>query len=146
MSRKSQSELYAGADLYIVSRHIVVSGNYPSVMGSKYVERDLHLMAHKLDPRGDAEYWREVRRRPIHETPVGLKWCSHHDPRDNGGWVDRRNFSPDKRNFDGLKHACKDCLAREERRRYALLKEAQGQVVRPYRRKDREEDIAAAIA
>jgi hypothetical protein len=66
-----------------------------------------------------------------------MKWCSEHDPLDNRGWVDLNRFSPDKRYRDGKHPICKDCRARNERRRYALLKESQGETVRSYRRPEK---------
>ena len=57
------------------------------------------------------------------------KWCSG-----CGDWVNKRGFSEDKRNADGLHVHCKTCRAEHQRKLYALMREAQGKTVRPYRK------------
>jgi hypothetical protein len=57
----------------------------------------------------------------------GTKWCSEADH-----WEPRDYFSEDSRYADGKKPICKLCSARLERRRYALMREAEGHIVKPY--------------
>lgn len=58
----------------------------------------------------------------IHLIPVGKKWCSA-----CGEWVDKKGFTADKRNRDGLQSHCKSCHAAHERMMYWLRKvEKQG--------------------
>lgn len=69
------------------------------------------------------------RRKASHQgvTMPGMKWCSEADH-----WEARDEFSADPRYIDGKKPVCKLCCARNERRRYALMREAQGYTVKPY--------------
>lgn len=66
----------------------------------------------------------------VFRPPTGHKWCSEHD---GDGWVPVEDFSPDSRYRDGKHPVCKHCRARLARRMYALQKQAEGKVVRPYR-------------
>ena len=140
MSKKAQSELYAGGDVWIFSRHIYVEHNYPCVSGSKYINRDLHLLAHKLDVTGNVEFWREIHRfKPNPVDPLD-KWCyvcGHTRP--------KSYFSPDKDRHDKLHPVCKECRNRYRRENYAAQKAREGKAVRPYLRRDAEE-ITAVVA
>ena len=137
---KAQSELYAGADLYVYSRHIFVRGNYPAISGSKFIERDLDKMAAKLDIHGNVEYWRDVRRFRVGSVDPLDKWCYV-----CGCTRPKSYFSPDRDRHDKLYPVCKECRNRYRRENYAAKKAQQGKAVRPYHRHDAEE-IAASVA
>ena len=54
----------------------------------------------------------------IRMIPAGKKWCSA-----CGDWVDRKGFSEDPRNHDGLQSHCKSCRAEHARKIYWAAKE-----------------------
>lgn len=95
------------------------------VDGSKPIKRDLSTKV---------SWWDLRPKRDIKSIPEGKKWCSAHDPLDDGGWVERQRFTDDSRYRDGKYPICNDCKARHARVLRALEREAQGQQVRPYRR------------
>ena len=77
----------------------------------------------------------------VSRAPLGFKWCSENDH-----WEPFHEFSRDERYHDGKKPICKVCCARNERRRYALQREAQGETVKPYgERRPRQAEAPAAI-
>ena len=55
----------------------------------------------------------------IRMIPAGKKWCSA-----CGDWVDRKGFSEDRRNHDGLQSHCKSCRAEHARKMYWAAKES----------------------
>lgn len=110
-------------------------------MGGGYIEKVSGSRTARREPASgiftDADAARAQRRAIGEILPgkLGMKWCSAHDPGDNGGWVALDDFTLDARYRDGRYPVCKACRAREERRRYALLREAEGRSVRAYRRR-----------
>lgn len=124
----------AGADeVYVFSDNMLAPDGVTRVSGCKPLDRDLRRDLKSLDPTGALQEWRERRRGQIKEIPPHMKWCSDHD---GDGWVDMDDFSPDPRYRDGKAPVCKHCRARQARRMYALMKQAQGQQVRAYNRRD----------
>ena len=117
--------------IYIYSDNLLAPDGVTRISGCKPLDHDLHRDRKSLDPHGDIEARREARQKCIAEIPPHMKWCSDHD---GDGWVDIDEFSPDPRYRDGKAPVCKACRARQARRMYALIKQAQGLTVRGYQR------------
>lgn len=129
---KSQSELYAGADLYIYSRHIFVEGNFPAISGSKLIDRDFTGARKKiLDPFGNKAFWRDVRRFGLPDT----KMCSC---RTHAGspWLPKDEFAKDKGTPDGLDRYCRKCRSDLAFARRVKELAKQGKEVRPWHRQN----------
>ena len=130
MAGKSQSELYAGGELYIVSRHIFVEGNFPAVAGSKLVDRDFEGARKKiLDPFGNQAYWRDVRRFGLPDT----KMCSCRTHK-GSPWLPKREFALDKSTPDGLDRYCRGCRSELAHARRVKELAKQGREVRQWKR------------
>ena len=93
------------------------------ISGTQMISRDLCAVDE------DEEHRRAWREPVIKAPPKGKKFCSC-----CGDWVKREGFSPDERNRDGLQSHCRDCQNEHQRRIYRMMREAEGQTVREYRR------------
>lgn len=135
-------------EIYVESEHILAPDRMTRVHGSVKLDRDLRRDLRSLDPFGDREYRRAVSEMKIDLIPKDkdgnyLEWCSdpdhvgyNEDGKDDHGWRPRGEFSEfvDRHGKKRARGCCDTCRARRERKRYKLLKEAQGQRVRAYNR------------
>ena len=127
--------------IYIYSDNLLAPDGVTRISGCKPLDHDLHRDRKVLDPHGDIEAAQERRRGSIKEVPTSKKWCSYYDHegydehgQDDGGWVDKREFTRMAATHDQLHPYCNKCRAKHQRKLYALMKEAEGQPVRTYKR------------
>lgn len=144
MSRKSKSELYAGHELYVFSRHIFVEQNFPAVCGSKLIDRDF-TAARKviLDPFGNKQFWNDVRRFGLPDTLMCS--CRTHQ---GAAWLPRSEFALDKSTRgttqDGHDRYCRKCRSDLAFARRVKELAKRGKQVRPWHRHDEKGKVTHA--
>ena len=119
---KERKERADGIVVYVPFCEVV----YVQESRKSYYNPRLHkIIADSVRRMAERSQWQQVIRLRDNE-----KWCS-----DCGDMRPLSYFSPDKNRPDGLDVWCKGCRAEHKRKMYRLEREAAGQTVRAYTRK-----------